>query len=852
MKKNGTIFNGLLAAAIGLLLLGGCGTNDNDTSYQSKGKLAQSAVSGATVFWDLDGDKTLDSNEPSTTSGSDGSFTLNVPDDAEGIIVTTGGTLIDTGRAALPMFAPRDASFVTPLTTLVAINPDVKAVLGKYWDADISSASGVDGKLLQLALAVESFQSSLVSMNTDINSQYTALTLLSGYITQKNLVIDSEVKAAFTETIAAMAAGGSVLPPTVQSSVDAIIDSIDESASALVESSVKPGVDQYIYSGPAIVYLPSTDLAKVSLPLPNDIVWSGLEGKIPTSDLTDPSAIALYTAVNKLGNAGLSPNTPISIPLTDSITLNPTALSASVVVMNLTAYLSGSQDYIETDISVKQEGNFIKVYPIEPLAAGNKYLVVVLDNILLKDSATEKVKKNPLFEILKSTTPLYSDESTASDSLKSLELIRQSYNVAIPPAPASLFDALASQGMTRDKILTIFTFSTASKTLSLTDYGVIAATVAAGGSPDDMTITGFDYSTVNGEYAAVNTAVPTAAALSAVDSSAKTFTSLDITTLTAAQPSPVSVPYYVANGSTYTDTVVIFQHGFTGYKEQSAALAAKYTKHPVIAMDLPAHGARDASPTDPTDSGSKYLTANMGQNRVNLYQSYFDISVLIQDLAAGKFDLNDDGTLDTPSNIYFTGISLGSITGSVAASNNIATLDKVVLNVGGANFAAIFDQAKSALLTAIFTELGLTKDTAQYFISLGVVQLLMDPADPVYNVSSAMGTKTMFQAAYHDTVVPNVANQILSNAVGATTSVSVTDMASDLTAYAPYTGTKFIFGGDSAMTKNWVTHGFLLSPAITDDSGNAKYPEAAGYLDADYVSNAHDAVITLTSDFFDN
>ncbi len=52
---------------------------------------------------------------------------------------------------------------------------------------------------------------------------------------------------------------------------------------------------------------------------------------------------------------------------------------------------------------------------------------------------------------------------------------------------------------------------------------------------------------------------------------------------------------------------------------------------------------------------------------------------------------------------------MGSITGSVATSLNSNIIDKVVLNVGGANYAALVDQASNALIQGLLNSLGLEK-----------------------------------------------------------------------------------------------------------------------------------------------
>ena len=835
MKKNWTIFNGLVFCSLVLLILSGCWTNEEDTKTTISGKVIQSAVSGATVFLDVDGDNVPDAGEPSTITNSDGSFVLDIPDDRDGRICSVGGIVVGENREALPMLAPRDAENISSLTTLVALNPDLKGIIGSNWDKDPSSVT-MKGEILQLKFVIESYLAQFKSIAKTNAEQLSAASILAGEIAKlKDLDSDSDLKTAIATAVGTVVAIGdgdsadaltsmeTAVAKSIIEAVQGIVDVIEESDDNLTLTDLENTVHK-----PSFAYDPTNKI----IPLPNDVAWAATGGKvvIDTSAYTDASQKALYTAVNKLENPGLSPNTPISVPLTSGQELDSGDFAANIILFEIT-----NNDFSPVpaeDITIAQDENFIKIYPLEPFNSSAKYLVVVKTGIKIKGS-TDTIGTNNLFELLKASFELDSD---------SLEALRQSY--------APLFAGLGLAGIPSSDILTLFTFTTASKTLSLPDYGMISATIAAGGNPDDMTITGLPLSSVNAEYDNVNTGVASAVAAAGSPGFEVTdteFVSFDITTLTEVLPTRVNVPYKIYNPDENADKIIIFQHGFNGYKEQAAAFAARHLTYTVIAIDLPLHGDRDLTPDDDSDSGSTFLTSNLGQDRINLYQSFFDISVLLQCLNSGKFSLGGEfSTKETPTDIYFVGMSLGSMTGSVAVEKNIADVDKCVLNVAGGNFAAIFDTAKSALLTSILTELDLEKNSPEYFISLGVIQLLMDPADPVNKVTDALGAKTVFQFAYKDTVVSNIANEIIADAAGIDNDVDVEDMSDDLTGHAPYADTVFRFGGDSSKTKNWMPHGFLISPAI------ASYPEASAYLDESYVSDGYDAVNDLTSQYLGN
>jgi hypothetical protein len=79
----------------------------------------------------------------------------------------------------------------------------------------------------RLALAIESFQSSLKSLNSDAPTQFKALTLLAGNLSGKVIKSEADVKKAFSETLVDLAAAGSELPPTILTYVNGIVDSIN-------------------------------------------------------------------------------------------------------------------------------------------------------------------------------------------------------------------------------------------------------------------------------------------------------------------------------------------------------------------------------------------------------------------------------------------------------------------------------------------------------------------------------------------------------------------------------------------------------------------------------------------------
>ena len=97
-------------------------------------------LSGATVFYDANGNDTLDPGEPATVTGANGSFARIVPSGATtGQLVAMRGVDLSTGLPnTLLITAPVDASQITPLTTLV------NDLMRQYGDSEAQANEQVD------------------------------------------------------------------------------------------------------------------------------------------------------------------------------------------------------------------------------------------------------------------------------------------------------------------------------------------------------------------------------------------------------------------------------------------------------------------------------------------------------------------------------------------------------------------------------------------------------------------------------------------------------------------------------------------------------------------------------------
>jgi len=573
--------------------------------------------------------------------------------------------------------------------------------------------------------------------------------------------------------------------------------------------------------------------APLGIPFPNDLLWTNDTQnewylQLDTSSVTDPATRALYEAINALKIKGFSPNTPIIVPLINDIPIDLSSLSGKYLLIDLNTFENHADRLV-----AKQEGRYLKFYPVEPLEAGHTYVFVLLDGI--KD-----INGNPLL------TP------QAFDAMEEKGEFDELYNLL---------------GFTRDKVAEVFKFTTADKTLSLNDFSKIKEYLISLQSENPIPleefkegIRGIPYTDITTDYSSIDSAVDAAFNLTTtlIASSQDFKNSIENGNFPAFSITKLQelllkvqngetfdindyvnfIPVYFGNRSTdkYAVTVYIFQHGLGGDKTQAENLLQDINL-PVVAIDLPFHGDYKLTVNDQEECGNGecFLTTDIIQNRLNIYQAVFNLRLLEKLLREGYYDLNGDNSPDTPSKVYFLGVSMGAITGSIYA--NFGSPDKVVLNVGGANLISIVDTAKNETITALLEATGVEKNTNAYAFLLGIFQLILDPADPIY-LATTDSEKVLLQNAYGDTVVPNVSNEALAKRVGFDSYLSV-ENPDPANPPSPSSGW-YMFGNE----ENWVHHGFLLHTEIE------KYPEAEGKLDLQFVERAQATAREQINNFF--
>lgn len=237
----------------------------------------------------------------------------------------------------------------------------------------------------------------------------------------------------------------------------------------------------------------------------------------------------------------------------------------------------------------------------------------------------------------------------------------------------------------------------------------------------------------------------------------------------------------------------LFQHGITGNRSQSLALAGTLASQGIamVAIDLPLHGLPPGHPlhignfplgatertfdvdlvdnelggcaagpicpdgqADP--SGTHFI--NLGSlltSRDNIRQAEVDLMSLAA--TAPLFDFNGDGVGDLDgSRLSLVGMSLGGIVGApfVAMSDRV---DVAALSVPGGGVARLLDGSESfgPRIRAGLAASGVVAGTPLYDTFMAVAQTAIDASDPInYGFIAANNAVLLHQVA-GDAVVPN-------------------------------------------------------------------------------------------------
>jgi hypothetical protein len=113
-----------LSLTVSSLILIGCGsggsknTTPNISTKKINGKVADGYVKNAKVCIDLNNNFKCDENEPFTYSDTKGDYLIDIGDNKNHILISTGGIDTETNQPAITMYSNTKYKNITPLTSL--------------------------------------------------------------------------------------------------------------------------------------------------------------------------------------------------------------------------------------------------------------------------------------------------------------------------------------------------------------------------------------------------------------------------------------------------------------------------------------------------------------------------------------------------------------------------------------------------------------------------------------------------------------------------------------------------------------------------------------------------------------
>ena len=321
-----------IGLVLGMGTMFGCGYSSGPAPVVANvavgGVVAQGKVSGATVFADKIGSGTnyvLDAGELSTTTAADGSFSLSIPVNYGPYrLVTKGGTDTSTGLTAIQLIATQGDKNITPLTTMVHLNPASKAGIetllggGNSYDSNISTATISQTSLI----VIKSIEASIKSLSDAITTKSTALT-----DTQK-----AGLQAQVAQSIATIDFSTFTSPTTISTQIAAKIKSTcDTSLTSLFAA----GTDTAAFSNAIVRSAVSTAATAVT------------GNNITTADITNNTAASstvLSNAVTKIEGTvfavGSAASTSIKNAIQGSISSSKTSVPPVTTPVSFTSTIT--------------------------------------------------------------------------------------------------------------------------------------------------------------------------------------------------------------------------------------------------------------------------------------------------------------------------------------------------------------------------------------------------------------------------------------------------------------------------------------------------------------------------------
>ncbi len=234
----------------------------------------------------------------------------------------------------------------------------------------------------------------------------------------------------------------------------------------------------------------------------------------------------------------------------------------------------------------------------------------------------------------------------------------------------------------------------------------------------------------------------------------------------------VTIPEIVRDSGPYSIPVLIFGHGimsepddYLGGEEDSEGVRALAEELGAIVIATKWTGLTGDDRLHALEVAADF--ARFHEVPEMLVQGVADTSALVKYVAEGDL-LQDEvfASLADPTNIYYYGISLGGIEGSVMFANQ-STIPRGVFHVGGAAWATMLERSAQWPPFDIVASREYP-DPWDRQLLYAATQVLWDPVDPAAHADRLVGREMILQESMGDEQVPNLTTELLMRSVGAT------------------------------------------------------------------------------------
>ena len=314
-------------------------------------------LSGATVFYDLNGNGVLDVNETSTTTGSDGSYKIATSSTGNLTVVTTDATTDAASGAVigagLTFTAPNDSSIISPATTIVT---ELMASGLTAAEAQIEAleALGLDSTTLGTAENID-----LLSFNPFVSTDDTAAAPYAAAAVQVVAIVNTVAEAA----VAAGADKGDAVAKALESLTSQIVAASDKDTATvaidLTSTSIIETVIDAVTAGDSAVEtavnLVKSDISAAVSKV--NVAVSGITTSTGNSDLFYLTQSVLADSAASSVTAGVSGGTLTLIgTAADAAAINTIATSAIKVSGTASASISEDATPDETSGDISTTG----------------------------------------------------------------------------------------------------------------------------------------------------------------------------------------------------------------------------------------------------------------------------------------------------------------------------------------------------------------------------------------------------------------------------------------------------------------------------------------------------------------